>query len=81
MVEFEVARVDDGADRGPEVDAAGIRNGMADVEESEFERTGFEFVPGLHDVQISVIDFRFLELAFDEAAGEACRIDWRFDIP
>mgnify|MGYP000049021901 FL=1 len=54
---------------------------MADVEESEFERTGFEFVPGLHDVQISVIDFRFLELAFDEAAGEACRIDWRFDIP
>ena len=43
--------------------------------------TGFEFVPGLHDVQISVIDFRFLELAFDEAAGEACRIDWRFDIP
>ena len=38
MVEFEVARVDDGADRGPEVDAAGIRNGMADVEESEFDR-------------------------------------------
>lgn len=62
MVEFEVARVDDGADRGPEVDAAGIRNGMADVEESEFERTGFEFVPDFTTCKSASLTFASLSL-------------------
>lgn len=37
MVEFEIAGVDDGADGGTQINTAGIRNGMADMEESEFK--------------------------------------------
>lgn len=47
VVEFEVAGMDDGADRGAQVDAAGVRYGVADVEEAEFEKACLNSSPGL----------------------------------
>lgn len=75
VVKFEVAGVYDGADRGAHVDAAGVGNGVADVEESEFEKACFEFVTGFDGVQVVVCDVCFFEFAFDEAAGETCGVD------
>ncbi len=50
VVEFEVAGVDDGAHGCAHVDAAGVGDGVAHVEEAEFEESGLEFVAGFHYV-------------------------------
>ena len=48
---------------------------MTYMEETEPERTASEFIACFYYIQIVLSDFLFLQLAFNQAAGQPRRID------
>ena len=48
---------------------------MTYMEETEPERTAPEFIACLYYIQTVLADFLFLQLAFNQAAGQPRRID------
>ena len=61
--------------RRPDINTAGIRNGMTYMEKTEPERPAPEFIACLYYIQTVLADFLFLQLAFNQAAGQPRRID------
>ena len=64
-----------GSYRGPDINTAGIRNGMTYMEKAEPERPAPEFIACLYYIQTVLADFLFLKLSFNQAAGQPRRID------
>ena len=81
VVNLEVAGVDDGAERGLDDEAGGVRDGVGDGEELHGEGANIDDVAGLDDVELGAVEEAvFLQLHLDEAAGELEAEDGDFDI-
>lgn len=75
MIKFKITCMHHSSYRRTDINTAGIRNGMTYMEETEPERTASEFIACLYYIQIVLSDFLFLQLAFNQAAGQPRRID------
>jgi hypothetical protein len=75
MVELEVTRVHDGADRRPEGDPHRVGDRMPDPERHHGERPDGDLVPGFEPDERVVVELVFLDLVSQEPARKDRRVD------
>ena len=81
MVDLEVARVHDDAQRGAQSDAHGVRYRVADPEELDPQAPDLEGGVGLHDVEPGVLEQPVLaQLDGYQAVGETRGVDGRVQL-
>ncbi len=74
-IDFEIAGVDDDAERGGDGHGNGAHDGVGDVDELDFEGADFYDVFGFGGFEGDVFDVVFFETAFDEGKGEGRGVD------
>ena len=70
QVDFEVACVDDSADRRAEIEGTGIGNRMIRMDEADFHTANLDFIAVMHFVECIIRNVVFFQFPFDEAAYE-----------
>ena len=75
VVELEVARVDDGADRRSKRDAHRVRDRVTDPEGHDLERADVDLVARLERDQRIVVELVLLDLVAEQAAGQRRGVD------
>ena len=73
MVDLEIARVDDDAQRGADGKRAGVGNRVRDVDELAAQRSQLDGVTGVHGAQLDGVEKAMLaQLVAKEAQGDRC---------
>ena len=75
-VNFEVARHDDGADRGFDGKGDRVGDGMVHMDEFHRKAAGLDLLPCLMRKQMHrILELMLLQLQLDDAGGQACGVD------